>query len=931
MSRKKLKIGHWNAQSLLPKMNEIRHLLYVDGYDILVISETWLDENISDAMIRIVGYKCVRKDRPTRAGGICVFLRDNFTFRIVDNIEESDTCEQLWLSVKLAQLTLAVGAVYRPPRTNIMKFFDTLESTFAMVSVSNETVVCLGDLNVNLLNDNNTTTMFQSLLEGMGLKQIISQPTRITANSFSLIDVIIISDDLNIKSNEVRDLGTSDHNFVGCIINTLVQKNKSCSRSFRDFSKFNAKDFEADMLVLDWDNIVKTTDVNKKIEIFNNYLMALYDIHAPLKTKIYTKPPAPWLTYNLKIMIKLRDKALKRFKSTKRQEHHEYYKELRNYTTSAIRAEQKAYYNQKLESAEDKDRWRILRDLNLCRSKGGDFSGLKLNANEINTKFAQITNTPSQSDPEILNFYSKNYKTDFVSKLNFTPVCEYDISQIILKIKTKSSGIDNINITMVRLLCPFIIPHITHIINFCLVNSVFPDLWKKGKIIPIAKTKNPNTIDELRAITILPILSKILEVIVSIQMKTHLIKYKILPDIQSGFREGFSCGTALLSICDGILSGLDEKKSTILVFLDYSKAFDMLNYDILLSILKYIGLADTAISFFKNYLHGRSQQVYYSNELSSAMSVKRGIAQGSILGPLLFTIYTSQFTSAIHNSQMHMYADDVQIYHIFDQHNLAAGEHNINTDLSALIELSEKHNLKINGTKSFYMTVGKFSCQPNITIAGNAINRVDKIKNLGIVLDSKLNFEHHVSYILQKSYSKLKLLYSNRNLMSTKLRLILCDSLILSICNHADYVYGPCIRSHDADRIQKLQNSCLRLTYGIKKFDHISQAMIKSGWLNMKNRRLLHELTLYHKIIKTSTPPYLSNEIKYRTDVHNLNLRLKKSIHLPKFRTSQYKRSFKYNIASKYNAIPDEYKQLSLKRFKYLMKVKLLNDQNNVV
>lgn len=180
---------------------------------------------------------------------------------------------------------------------------------------------------------------------------------------------------------------------------------------------------------------------------------------------------------------------------------------------------------------------------------------------------------------------------------------------------------------MLRLCCPFIVPYITH-------------MWKIPVVIPLPKTKDPAEYGDLRPISILPCLSKVIEKIVAEQIRVFLDTNNILPEYQSGFRSQYSCSTALSFILTDILTAIENGETTILVLIDYSKAFDCINHEVLLSILSYIGFTNDAITFFKSYLYNRSKRVKVNNTYSTGITLDSGVPQGSILGPLLYTIYT---------------------------------------------------------------------------------------------------------------------------------------------------------------------------------------------------------------------------------------------------------------------------------------------------
>lgn len=923
-------IGHLNTCSILSKINEIWDILLSNKYHIIGFTESWLNTDVTDDMIAVTDYNCFRSDRATRGGGICIFVKKYLSCKFIDIIS-NDLFEQLWLSINCNKSKLAVGIIYRPPKKSKKEFIDKFEDVISSISLEYSNIACLGDFNINLLESNAPTREFLSVLDSLSLTQIINEPTRVTLKSSSLIDFVILSNSLDIISSEVIDTNLiTDHFLVNCCFYLPAIVKTSTTKVFRNFSQFDLVRFESDLRVIPWNKLRDIKTIDDKVAFLNSNLITLFDKHAPFRTTRVKKKPTPWITDNIKFMIRLRNKALSKFKVTGNSAHWNFYKNLRNYVTFAIRAEKRVFMEIKLQNANNKQKWNILKDLNIVTFKKADlqFSNLNCTADKINSNFLNTNGSIVNPDVDTINFYVNNHITNFENLFSFSTVNENEISNIILSIKSKATGLDNINISMIQLTCPFLTPFITYLVNFCLQNSVFPSIWKEGKVLPIPKNKNPVNLDDLRPITILSTLSKILERAVETQLRIHLNKHDILPPVQSGFRPGFSCSSALLNITDDLFRELDNKKCAVLILLDYTKAFDTINHRTLLSILHYIGLSAPAITFFECYLRNRSQRVFFGGELSAVGQINQGVAQGSILGPLLFTIYTCNFPSVLNFLKIHMYADDTQLYYAYNKETSAIEEGKVNDDLSRLVEVSNKHNLKLNPSKSSAIFFGN-STPLSITLNGDLINPVNKSRNLGIVFDNKLRFSEHITHILSRSFVKLRVLYSSRHIISSALKTTLCESLILSLTNYCDYLYGPCLSVKDAARLQKLQNSCLRLIFGIRKFERISHTLAQVGWLNMCNRRKLHMLAFYHKIIKTGMPPYLYNRIRYRTDVHNLNLRNKNLICLPRFRTCQYTRSFSYNVAKYYNALGQDYKSMSMFIFKKRLKRDLFLKQCN--
>ena len=187
----------------------------------------------------------------------------------------------------------------------------------------------------------------------------------------------------------------------------------------------------------------------------------------------------------------------------------------------------------------------------------------------------------------------------------------------------------------------------TDIFNQSLKSSVFPKIWKEGKVTPIYKSGDRSNMSNYRPITVLPILGKILERLAHTQIYSYLSENKILSQSQFGFRPKLSTSTALAFFTDSILDNADNGLITASVFLDLNKAFDAVDHNILLRKLKLIGLDSKSLNWFESYLSNRLQKTSISNTLSSPLPVSVGVPQGSILGPLLFIIYVNEMPNIV--------------------------------------------------------------------------------------------------------------------------------------------------------------------------------------------------------------------------------------------------------------------------------------------
>ncbi|KAI5651321.1 reverse transcriptase (RNA-dependent DNA polymerase) domain-containing protein [Phthorimaea operculella] len=417
---------------------------------------------------------------------------------------------------------------------------------------------------------------------------------------------------------------------------------------------------------------------------------------------------------------------------------------------------------------------------------------------------------------------------------------------------------------------------------------------------------------------------------------------KAILSVQSNAQgvDGVSTATALSEVVDNVLAAQDQGKATILTLLDFSRAFDSLSIPLLLAKLHFYGFDVPTVNWFRSYLTDRSQivQVKASNGEISKSSISesiRGVPQGSILGPILFILYSADITHQIKHCKFHLYADDVQIYIHTDTQNLTSNLSKLNSDLDSIAQWSIRNALMLNPSKSKFMILGSKKQvsnvevhNPNVSILGTPVEYVHQARNLGILMDSRLRFESHIENIAKNCLFRIKVLYKIRRLLSEDVRLKICESLILSRLNYGDIVVGPCLLESSKRTIQRVQNACMRFIFNIPPRSHITPYLNRFGMLNMESRRILHFSSCVHSIVRYKAPPYLYSKLKWAT--YSYNSRRTNSLLLvtPYHKTRAFEGSFRYQATKCWNNLPPPLrKPISKSTFKKHFKKILLDRQ----
>ena len=277
---------------------------------------------------------------------------------------------------------------------------------------------------------------------------------------------------------------------------------------------------------------------------------------------------------------------------------------------------------------------------------------------------------------------------------NFENIDEETVRKTIQTLPLKNScGLDGVSSKLIKIIEPAIIKPLTLLINQVLNTCIFPDELKIAKVIPIFKKDDPTLLKIYRPISLLSTLSKVIEKIIFTQLSLYFNENKLIFDHQYGFRPKHSTEYAALELVDRIITQMDKKEVPINIFLDLSKAFDIIDHTILLAKLRYYGIHDTALLLLKSYLKNRKQNyVEFEDRKSEILPITVGVSQGSILGPLLFMIYIYIYINDVSQAssifKFIMYADDTTLFRNLASfgNNIETKESLINAELSNVME-----------------------------------------------------------------------------------------------------------------------------------------------------------------------------------------------------------------------------------------------------
>ena len=473
---------------------------------------------------------------------------------------------------------------------------------------------------------------------------------------------------------------------------------------------------------------------------------------------------------------------------------------------------------------------------------------------------------------------------------------------------SKATGLDGIGPKIIKLAADLLSPFIATLINKSILSGTFPNQLKCAKVFPVFKGGSKSDPSNYRPISILPTISKIFEKHVNKHLMNYLNKYELIHVSQSGFRKKHSCQTALIKLLDQWMSYIDGGNIVGSLFIDFRKAFDVVDHSILMKKLSLYKLNELSLHWFSSYLCNRKQTVDMGQCHSDYIEVKSGVPQGSILGPTLFLLFINDLPLFTKYCFSDFYADDATLH--THSNSIAIIEETLQTDGIIVKQWGKENKMHINYTKTTCMAMGTRQGLLDlpvlkIKIDGHDISNVSQQKLLGLLIDNNLTFTAHIDNLCSALSSKISLLRQLSAYVTADVLKKFYQGYILPLIDYGS-IAGSETSSANIERIFKLQKRAARIIL-CADFNTSSSIMFTElGWQPIHKRLKYNKAVFIYKALNGLTPEYITSLLRPVAETYDRRLRssVNGTLAVPRSRTSLYDRSFSVSAPRLWNSLP---------------------------
>lgn len=872
-----IKILHQNIRSVNKNFPSLLTLLERSNtdWDFIILTECWLQNNPS--IPSLDGYSYIKTNRnKTQNEGVIIFYKNNSTLSI--SISEPNLSDANGLTIKIDSSTLLL-AIYRPPGyKNVNPFFESLNDLLSSSNVSN--TILIGDINIDIL-DHNTDINSPTYLNLLASHSILPAHL-LPTHGKTCLDHVMVKTKLP-ASCYVAQTSVTDHDSLIFILERELNHMKPLST----VTKIDYEGLDKDMESLNFDSLYDNSDPNVAATLLISKLSSKIKsntktISVPNRKRI-TKP---WITLGLLRCMRNRDNL---HKKTKKNPNNDVisttYKRYRNFCNELIKKVKNEYEKKLVQNASktsNKMLWDTIKRIAHSNSKLNPASELIspsepiASVNKINNFFASIGKNLADKISPPLSKVTPKRTSPFSFAL--TPTDEVEVRKCILNLKKNNTiGRDNISGDFLKRFQSILIKPITFLVNLIFSTGIFPTAFKLAEVIPIYKSGDRDSVNNYRPISILSTLSKIVEKLLNKRLVSYLESKHLLSSSQFGFRSGVSTKEAVHELTEHIVSKLDSKKKVIAIFLDLAKAFDSVSVPLLLDKLESIGVRDTQLNLFNDYLTNRKQRVRVGDFTSDDLPITYGVPQGSVLGPTLFLIFINDLCDTrLANGKLITFADDTALIFHGDTWEEAFGFAQLGFD--EVYSWLRNNRLSLNVDKTKFMpfslrsipsgifdnySIRAHSCYSTFPCSCSHLSLSLNIKYLGVIIDNTLRFNLHLDLISSRTRKLIYIFKNLRHVADKNIIKMVYIALCQSIISYCITVWGGTNKTNLL-KLERAQRSVLKVSLSLPFLFPTQQLYPLADVLSVRQLFILNTILKQHSLISYDPALFASKRRNYK-------------------------------------------------------------------
>ena len=944
---KGLNVAHLNVRSLLGghKFEMVRNQIESSNIDVFTISESWLTKAIPDRVVECMNYCTVRLDRKwnekedteapsKRGGGVMAYIKKGIKFSDTKYDKLNVSCkdvEMMWVALEILNLRpIVVVIIYRPPQGNHKKCNSIINEAFERANLKDNTdVFMLGDFNVDFKDKLSVKTReLDFTMRSLSLNQLVKENTRTSNRNGKMVGTcidLIFSNSEHITCSRTLDYNISDHLAVLVTRKKRVGEIGKVEFMGRSYRRYIKEDFQNNLSDSDWAPFYAMNDPDLMWEYMEGIVIKQANNMCPMKGCRVKAQREPWITNEAIEAIRDKDRLMGRAKRSGKPEDWENARRARNQVGRDLENLRADFLKrqQKNNKGDPKKFWKNISTI-VPGKKG-----------ETGTIWLKDGGTNGEGDSEYAAEYINQFFTNIGPNLakKHTKKWEYygdiingdmnsfntDLEEVIALCKEinimKSSGIDELSSRSCKDAFMVLGQQLVHMFNCSLNLGKFPAKWKIAKIIPLFKGGDRESVNNYRPVSLLPLPGKLLEKIVHKRIVSFWDENNFLSANQGGFRKDHSTISSIADLTDDLFHNINEGLTTVAAFVDLRKAFDTVNTNILANKLQNAGIRGTVLAWCINYLSGRQQCTWANGRKSSMLPVLCGVQQGSVLGPLFFLVYVNDMQQAVGKCGIKLYADDTVLYQSRVNGTKASGK--LQESVNKFVNWCDANALTINAAKTKLMVFASRSkvkrCKNiAVKIGTDKLKLVPYFNYLGITLDSTLNFSKHITTVVQLICHKMSLLAKLKRYLRDETAILIYKTMLLPYFDYADVIFCKANKK-DTDKLQSLQNKCLRICMGKERRFDTNRAHKLTSSPFLVDRREAHVCNF---MFKRKNNPNLLNRRELRTRAHDAPLF---NVQVP--RCEAHKRSVAFHGSSTWNNLKVDARNINdYKLFKYKQK-----------